>query len=233
MVRYWVYRKLEQEGCKMKIHYEIEQGSEIWHRERYGKISGTNSKGLFVDSDTLLNNLIACKLEAFKLEPPGYENDAMIRGNELEPFARMELSRKIGIKLVQAGWIQSLGIPIIGISPDGISECETIMCEFKCPSKEVHTATLLSNEIPLKNIHQCLHYFTVNKKLKELHFGSFRPESKIRLFHKIVTLDSLINMGTEKKPVLFPISELVRKARGEAQRIEIKVDQIIKELIKP
>lgn len=204
------------------IRYDIEQGSEQWHQERYGKISGTNSKGLFVDSDTLLNSLIACRLEKFVLEPPGYQNDAMIRGTELEPYARMEISRRIGIKLNQAGWVQS-DISIMGISPDGVSECETIMCEFKCPSKEVHTATLLANEIPNTNIFQCLHYFTVWPKLKELHFGSFRPESKIRLFDKVLTLDSIINIGTPKTPKLNSIKELVRIARGSAETIEAKI----------
>lgn len=215
----------------MKIHYDIEQGSEAWHRERYGKIGGTTSKGLFVDSDTLLNNLIACRMEDFKLEPPGYENDAMIRGKELEPFARMEMSRKIGVKLLQAGWVQS-DIPILGISPDGISECETIMCETKCPSREVHTATIRANDIPLLNTHQCLHYFTVNQKLKELHFGSFRPESKIRLWSKVLTPESTINIGTKAKPVLNTISEFVRIARGAAQKIEIQIDQELTNIFK-
>lgn len=209
------------------IRYDIEQGSEQWHEQRYGKITGTTSKGLFVDSDTLLNGLIACRLERFVLEPTGYQSEAMIRGDELEPFARMEISRKIGIKLIQAGWVQS-DISIMGISPDGVSECETIMCEFKCPGKDVHTATLLANEIPVGNIHQCLHYFTVWPKLKELHFGSFRPESKYRLFHKVLTPESPINIGTVKTPKLNTIANLVEIARKEAKRIEEDIELKLK-----
>lgn len=209
------------------IRYDIEQGSEIWYAERYGKISGTNSKGLFVDSDTLLNSLVACRLEAFKMEPPGYQSEAMIRGDELEPFARMEISRNIKVKLVQAGWVQS-DISIMGISPDGVSECETIMCEFKCPGKDVHTATLLANDIPNGNIHQCLHYFTVWPKLKELHFGSFRPESKYRLFHKVLTPESIINIGTPKTPKLFLIKDLVKTARESAIKIEQDIEDKLK-----
>ena len=216
----------------MIVHYDIEQGSDRWHEIRYGKIGGTSSKGLFVDSDTLLNNLIACRLESFKLEPPGYENDAMIRGKELEPFGRMELSRKIKIKLTQAGWIQSNDIQIIGISPDSLSECETIACELKCPGRDVHTSTLLMNDIPLNNIHQCLHYFTVNTKLKELHFASFRPECKIRIFHKVLTPESVINIGTKARPVVNTIKELVRIARGEAMKIEAQIDLKLETILK-
>lgn len=214
----------------MIVRYDIEQGSDRWHEERYGKISGTSSKGLFVDSDTLLNSLIACNLEPFRLEPPGYQNDAMIRGNELEPFGRMELSRKIKIKLVQAGWIQS-DISIVGISPDSISECETIACELKCPGRDVHTSTLRENNIPLSNMHQCLHYFTVNEKLKELHFASFRPESKIRLFHKVLTRESIINIGTAKTPKMFSVEHLVKLARNEAQAIETKLYQELETIL--
>lgn len=214
----------------MKVYYDIEQGSEQWHAIRYGKISGTVSKGLFVDSDTLLTDLIACRLEAFKLEPAGYINDTMIRGNELEPFGRMELSRKIKIKLNKAGWLENIELPILGISPDSISECETIACELKCPGRAVHTATLLANDIPLNNIHQCLHYFTVNPKLKELHFASFRPECKIRLFHKVLTPESIINIGTAKTPKLDTIFNLVRQARGNAERIDIQIKQAIEKL---
>lgn len=216
----------------MKAYYDIIQSSPEWHEKRYGKISGTVAKGLFVDSDTLLTDLISCRLEPFKLGPPGFVNDVMLRGTELEPFARMELSRKIKIKLVQAGWLENLDLPILGISPDAISECETIQAEFKCPGRSVHAATLLANDIPLGNIHQCLHSFTVNKKLKELHFISFRPECKIRLFHKVLTPDSTINIGTEKTPKLGVISALVRQARGSAERIDININEALTRILK-
>lgn len=211
------------------IRYDIEQGSEQWHQIRYGKISGTASKGLFVDSDTLLNDLIACKMEDFKMEPPGFQNDAMVRGNELEPFARMELSRKTKIKFVKAGWIQS-DIEILGISPDSISEDETKACEIKCPGRSVHIATIRANDIPLGHIHQCLHYFTVNPKLKELHFASFRPECKIRLFHKVLTPESVINLGTKAKPVMNTVQFFAEKARNEAKRIDELVNNEFKTL---
>lgn len=211
------------------IYFDLLQGSEEWHAMRYGKISGSLSKSLFVDSDTLFISLLSCRMESFKLEPPGYESDAMIRGKELEPFARMEISRKAKLHFKQAGWIQNDNISLLGISPDGITECGTIAAEFKCPSREVHMETLLTNDIPLKNIHQCLHYFTVNEKLKELHFGSFRPECKIRLFHKVLTPESIINIGTKAKPVLDTIGELSKQCREKAQNIE---QQIKNSLIK-
>lgn len=216
----------------MKAYYDIEQDTEQWHQIRYGKISGTVAKGLFVDSDTLLTDLISCRLEPFKLEPEGYVSADMLRGNELEPFGRMELSRKIKIPLVQCGWLENKDLPILGISPDSISECETIACELKCPGRSAHMATILSNEIPATYIHQCLHYFTVNPKLKQLYFGSFRPECKIRLFYKILRPDSIINLGTIKTPKYGVISALVRQARGEAERIDIQINEALTRILK-
>lgn len=214
----------------MQIYYNIEQGSPEWHQIRYGKITGTSSKGLFVDSDTLLNDLIGCRMEKFVLEPHGYENDAMIRGKELEPFARMELSRKIKMPLKQAGWIQNTELSLIGISPDSLTECEEIATEIKCPGRSVHIATLIANDIPSSNIHQCLHYFTVMPKLKQLHFGSFRPECKIRLFHKVLTPESIINLGTAKTPKLGTVLEFSQKARDVANKLEIDINAAIEKL---
>jgi hypothetical protein len=216
----------------MKIHYEIIQGSPEWHEMRYGKIGGTSSKGLFVDSDTLLYELVGCRMEPFILEPQGYINDAMLRGNELEPFGRMELSRKIGIKLNQAGWIEHETIKILGISPDSISEDETIQAEFKCPGRAVHIATLLANDIPANNIHQCLHAFTVNEKLKEMYFVSFRPECQIRMFHRKLTLDSNINLGTKAKPVLNTVGHFRDIALKSAEKLNEDVEKALTALQK-
>lgn len=210
------------------IRYDIVQGSDEWHQIRYGMITGTTAGGLFKDTETLFISLLSCRLEGYVKEKPGFENDAMIRGKELEPFARMELSRKAKVKFKEAGWIQNDNIPILGISPDGISECETIGIECKCPSKEVHTETILNDEIPLKNIHQCLHYFTTHKRLKTLHFGSFRPESKIRLFHKVLTLESVINISTKAKPVLGTVLEFSQQARESAKEIDRKIEAKLK-----
>lgn len=214
------------------IRYDIIQGSDEWHHIRYGKITGTSSSGLFKDTDTLFIHLLSCNLEGYAPEKPAFENDAMIRGKELEPFARMEISRKTGIKFKEVGWIDNDDIPIIGISPDGISDCETIQIECKCLSKENHTEIIISKDIPLKYIHQCLHAFTVNEKLKSLHFGSFRPESKIRLFHKELNLESIINIGTKSKPIMGTVNEFSIKARQTAIKLNEQINYSVKELSK-
>lgn len=201
----------------MIARYDITQGSEEWLRIKWAKIGGTLSKGLFVKSDTLLDEILSEINEDFELGDEPYESSDMIRGTELEPIGRKELSKYIGIELLECGWLQCEEIPLLGISPDGISEDETVSAEIKCPARKKHTTTIRTNEIPSDNIHQCLHYFTVNHKLERHYFCSFRPENKLKpLFVKMLTRDSEINLGTKAKPVIKPISEWVKLAKQEA-----------------
>lgn len=209
----------------MKNYKEITQGTIEWHEIKWGKIGGTLSKGLFVDSDTLLIDILSQRLEDF--EPSdSFENDAMQRGNELEPFAREYLQSYTGIEFQETGWLQSEVNELLGISPDGISECERFSCEIKCLGRKAHYPILLSNEIPLDKVHQCVHYFTVNPKLEKHYFIAFRPEAP-KHFVKELTLESLVNIGTKAKPKLMTI-ETVRDYALERANIlleEIKTKE--------
>lgn len=214
----------------MKIYKEIIQGTEEWHQIKYRKIGGSTSKGLFVESDTLLISILSQFLEPFELEEDGYINSDMQRGIELEPLGRERLGQYAGVNFIEVGWVESSLISVIGISPDGMSECETVMCEIKCPAKEKHTKTLFSNEIPSDNIHQCLHYFTVNPKLETFYFASFRPESNHPLFVKKLNRKSVVNLGTEKTPKIKTVDEWVKIATGNAYKLEADIQSAIKKL---
>lgn len=205
----------------MKRFDKIEQQSEDWFQIKWGKIGGTLSKGLFVKSDTLLIDIISQRLEEFEPEE-GYTSDAMERGNELEPFALDYLKEYSGIEFQETGWLQSEENELLGISPDGITADNINACEIKCFGRKKHYEILLSDEIPKDNIHQVIHYFTVNPELKELHWIAFRPEA-VKHFIKVVTLDSEINLGTEKRPKMTTILECVSEAKKEAEQLLIDI----------
>lgn len=209
----------------MVNYNKIEQCSIEWHELKWGKIGGTLSKGLFVKSDTLLIDILSQRMEEF--EPTdSYQNDAMERGKDLEPFAKEYLEKATGINFNSSGWLQSEENELLGISPDGISEDEKTACEIKCFARKKHYEVLLNNEIPIDNINQCLHYFTVNPNLERLFFIAFRPESP-KPFIKELTLDSIINLGTKAKPRLMSI-EAARDYSLELAKellIEIKIKE--------
>lgn len=189
------------------IYKDIKQKSLEWFELKWGKIGGTASKGLHTKGDTLFIDLLSQHLEEF--EPSdSFENEHTQRGNDLEPFAIEYLEKYTGYKFNSVGWIQSEKNELLGISPDGITEDLTVAAETKCFARKKHTEILLNNDIPLENIHQLVHYFTVNPKLEKLYFCAFRPES-VKNFVKELTLESNVNIGTKARPKIMTI-EAVR-----------------------
>lgn len=201
----------------------IKQGTPEWLELRWGKIGGTLSEGLLKKSETLFIDILSQRLEEFEYEET-FQSDAMERGAELEPFAVEYLEQYYGIKFERSGWLQSEENELLGISPDGISEDETYACECKCFGRKNHLDVLLSQQIPQKNIFQCIHYFTVNPKLEKLYFVAYRPES-VKNFTCILTKDSEVNIGTNSKPVIKTIAECVMLSKAEASVLLDRIKQ--------
>lgn len=212
------------------IKHDVLQRSIEWHELKHGKIGGTLSKGLFVKSDTLLIEILSQIVEDYEAED-SYISYDMQRGIDLEPYALDALSNEIFVKFTTPGFLQSTSIPILGISPDGLSEDDTIGVEIKCPAAKKHTATILANEIPSDNIHQVLHSFTVNPKLEKMYFVSYRPESKVKqLWYKCIELDSDIDLGTKAKPQIKTVREWVEIARLEAEKLNKELNEALAKL---
>jgi len=232
------------------INYKnIDQSTPEWLRLKWGKIGGTLSKGLFVDSDTLFIDLLSQHIESFDDEEEGYMNDAMIRGKELEPRAIEYISQYTGIQFTDSGWLQSEESKLLGVSPDGISECEEYGVECKCLSRKEHTAILVENKTPKEKIPQIVEYFTANPKFKKVWFIAFRPES-IKPFIEEFTRDSVVDMGWKKKievevigakgtPIKPKIENVTdwrtiddwtKIAIQRANELEIKIEEKIKQL---
>jgi len=212
------------------INYkDVEQRSEQWFELKHGKIGGTLSKGLHTKGDTLFIDILSQYIEDYEPEE-SYQNEAMQRGNELEPFALEFLKEYIKIDFKTTGWLQSEENELLGISPDGITEDETLACEIKCFGRKKHTEVLLSNEIPLENIHQCIHYFTVNPKLEKLYWIAFRPESLKNNFIKELTLENEVNIGTKARPILKTIKECRELSLNAANELLTRINKQVEQL---
>lgn len=215
----------------MIIHRDIIQGTEAWDRIRYGKIGGTKSGGLFKDSDALFYELLAEHTEPFEPNYDVFETPAMLRGHELEPQARYELGQYVGIEFNEAGWLQCENNPIVGISPDGISSDETVMCELKCLGAKKHIEVALTNGIHKDYLYQLVHYFTVNPKLETLYFAAYRPENQYRsLVVRELKRWTEVNTGTEKKPDLNSVSFLVETSQNAAEFMKRRIDRAIENM---
>lgn len=232
------------------INYkDIDQSTPEWLKLKWGKIGGTLSKGLFVDSDTLFIDLLSQYIESFDDDEEGYMNDAMIRGKELEPRALEYISQYTGIQFQNSGWLQSEESKLLGVSPDGISECEEYGAEAKCLSRKEHTAILVENKTPKEKIPQIVEYFAVNPKFKKVWFIAYRPES-IKPFIEEFTRESVVDMGWKKKievevigakgmPIKpkietvtdwRTIDEWTKIAIERANKLEVRIEEKIKQL---
>ena len=214
----------------MEYHFNIEQGTGEWFELKHGVIGGTRAKGLFIKTDTLFYELLAELTEPFdETDEESYTSDAMERGNELEPEARKQLSKYTGVEFIECGFIKN-AIPLLGISPDAITINFKTGAEIKCPEAKRHLRTCVADAIPLENIHQCIHSFTVNDNLETFYFMSYRPESIKPMFVKKLTRDSLVNIGTQAKPVMKTIAECVEIAQTEAKRLQEELSLTINKL---
>lgn len=233
----------------MKVHYNLVQGTPEWHEIKHGKIGGTRANSAFIGSDTIIHELASERTEDY-YESDSFANYAMLRGQDLEPVAKERLEEYTGVNFIDTGWIDS-DIPNVGISPDGISECETIGCEIKCPSGKKHVEYCMGDIVPKEHADQVLHLFTCNPKLETNYFCSFRPESKFKpLFVKEVTRKSLLDIGQKKKievevigkkgtpikpkietvPDIRTVDEWVKIAKSRFIEINMDVEAIIEKL---
>lgn len=215
----------------MIIHRDIIQGTEAWDRIRYGKIGGTRSGGLFKDADALFYELLAEHTEQFEPNYDVFESAAMVRGHELEPQARYELGQYVGVEFSEVGWLQCENNPIVGISPDGISSDETVMCELKCLGAKKHIEVALADKIHKDYLYQLVHYFTVNPKLETLYFAAYRPENQYRsLVVRELKTSTVLNVGTEKKPDNISILNLVETSQAAAKFMKQRIDRAIESM---
>lgn len=214
----------------MKIFWDVPQGTEDWFKLKWGKIGGTRAEGLLSKSDDLKIELLSEITEDFELEEEGFINAAMQRGIDFEPMAFDATIDYTGIKFVRCGWLEREDNDMLGVSPDAISECLKYSAEIKCPQSKKHIKNILHDFIPKDHLFQCIHYFVVNDKLEKHFFVSFRPEAIKKIFVKELTRQTIINIGTNSKPVMKSVSEVVAMFKMEAGILRKQIDLDIEKL---
>lgn len=126
----------------------MEQGSTEWLAMRAGKFTGSRFADLMATtrsgpSASRANLIVTLALEILTGEPEQtYQNDAMRRGHELEPFARGAYEAHTGELVEQVAFVQHPTMPYVGVSPDGLLGNDGLI-EIKCPASQAkHLAAL-------------------------------------------------------------------------------------------
>jgi hypothetical protein len=113
------------------------QGTPEWHAVRRGKITMSHAKDLLTGGAGKTRESYLLKVAAERVSDypdPDYRTNDMVRGNELEPFARRIFEALMG-PIGQVGFVLHDNEQI-GCSPDGLGE--TYGLEIKCPRPDAH-----------------------------------------------------------------------------------------------
>tara|TARA_B110000483_G_scaffold108703_1_gene132496 strand:- start:33535 stop:34206 length:672 start_codon:yes stop_codon:yes gene_type:complete len=214
----------------MYIDYKLKQGSEEWHELKNAKIGGTRAKSVQVKksiTEAVIFDEVMSERNTFFNYEEGFTSEAMQRGIDLEPLAIEEVTKETGIIFKDAGWIGRNDFH--GHSPDGISLCEKIGLEIKCPSAKVHNSYVRENKIPLEYVWQIVNFFAMDESIERLYFASFNPDYLLMpLFLLEVTRESII--FTSKKDSAI-VSELAEDLNKNVDDLILKIKQEEKVII--
>ncbi len=214
----------------MYIDYKLKQGSEEWHELKNAKIGGTRAKSVQVKksiTEAVIFDEVMSERNTFFNYEEGFTSEAMQRGIDLEPLAIEEVTKETGVIFKDAGWIGRNDYH--GHSPDGISTCEKIGLEIKCPSAKVHNSYVRDNKLPLEYVWQIVNFFAMDESIERLYFASFNPDYLLMpLFLLEVTRESII--FTSKKDSAI-VSELAADLNKNVDDLILKIKQEEKVII--
>lgn len=140
----------------------VQQGSDEWRRARAGLVSASRlsdvlSKGRSKNEESRTRANYRAQLIAERLtgEPAEdvYQNAAMLRGTEQEPFARAAYEAHRGVLVEQVGLVLHESIPGACGSPDGLVGDDGGV-EIKCPNTATHIDYILKGVAPADYIPQ-------------------------------------------------------------------------------
>ena len=130
----------------------MEQRSDDWFAARLGKITASKvadvmaktKSGYGAARKNYMMQLLCERLTGNREE--SYQNAAMMRGTELEPFARIAYEAITGVEVEEVGFVAHPEIEMFGASPDGLVDQDGLV-EIKCPNTAQHVEFLRTGKI--------------------------------------------------------------------------------------
>ena len=201
----------------------MQQGSPEWHAIRAGRVTASRVADVVAKTKTgysssRANYLAELIVERLTGDPaPTFQTEAMRRGSELEPDARVAYEFRTDAIVVEIAFVEHPTIDMTGASPDGLIGDDGLL-EIKCPNTAQHVETLLSGDIPGKYLTQMQWQMACTGR-RYCDFVSFDPRlpEAMSLFIKRVNRDDkrIAELETEVRAFIAELdakeSELRRR----------------------
>jgi len=217
----------------MKINYELQQRSDEWLELKNAKIGGTRAKSVQVKkaiTEAVIFDEIMSERNTAFIHEEGFISSDMQRGIDLEPLAIENIEAETGVKFLDAGWIERNSNH--GHSPDGVSICENIGLEVKCPSSKVHNSYVRNNSLPLEYVWQVVNFFAMDEKIKSVYFASFNPNySLMPLFLIEIKRTDEINITKKETGIISDLAKDLNNNVDELIKLITKEESTIKNRI--
>lgn len=194
-----------------------EQRTEEWFEKRAGKITASRVADLMArirggqPGASRANMIMTLAVERLTGRCVStYQNDAMRRGTEMEPYAIQAYADATGNSVERADFIDHPDIPNVGFSPDGIVG-EDGLLEVKCPtSMEKHFKALESNAHVTEYKWQLQHQLFVSGR-EWVDMCSYHPD-----------FPAAVALCTAR---VFPDAELQEQLREEIEKSNAEIDE--------
>lgn len=197
-------------------HLILEQGSAEWKAARVGSLGAsqiadalaTTRSGFAASRANVMSTLIVERLTGQPVET--FVNDAMRRGTEKEPDARIAYEFAHGVTVVQCGLFRHPTLTGTHASPDGLIGDDG-SAEIKCPNTATHVETLLTEKVPEKYIKQIQWQMAcAGRSWTDFISYDDRTPPELRLFVKRINRDDAMIANMEKEIAEF-LAELDAK----------------------
>ena len=199
----------------------MEQRTEEWFAARLGKVTASRvadvvartKSGYGASRANYMAELVCERLTGVRGE--FFQSAAMQWGTEQEPAAREAYESKMGVLVLETGFVPHPNIQMAGASPDGLIGTDGGI-EIKCPNTNTHLDTLLSEKVPERYLNQIYWQMACTGGLW-VDFVSFDPRlpGSMQLFvRRVPRIDAAIReLESEVKIFLAELDQKVNLLR--------------------
>lgn len=211
----------------IKIHENVDQGSEAWLALRCGVLTASEIKLIMTPTGKTANNDKSCahvwEITAQRLTKhvePHYVSDDMLRGEEAELYAR-EYYEENYEPMQQVGFITNdkWGFTM-GYSPDGLIGCDGLW-ECKGPRAKKHVETILTGDVPQDNMLQLQAGLLISER-DFIDFTSFHgglPMVTLRVYPDHIVQASIVEAASRFEESVEENMEKWKERMGSDMRL--------------